>query len=70
MKYLLIFVLFLFVSCADNITYTIKGELEANQRIYGKEYTIYKGRGYQIIEVDGIEYITNTTGGIYPLVKK
>jgi hypothetical protein len=70
MKYILIFALFLFVSCADNTTTTIKREQEANQRIYGKEYTIYKGTGYQIIEVDGVEYITTTRGGICPLVKK
>ena len=34
MKYLILFV-FLFVSCADNTTSTIKRENEANQRIYG-----------------------------------
>ena len=28
---------------------------------------MYKGVNYQIIEVDGIEYVTNYQGGIYPL---
>ncbi len=55
--------------CADNETTTIKRENEAQQRIYGKESTIYKGREYHIIEVDGVEYITSYGGGICPLVK-
>ena len=55
--------------CADNTTSTTKSENEAQQRIYGKESTIYKGTEYHIIEVDGVEYIASYGGGICPLVK-
>lgn len=67
--YLLLAVVLL-SSCADNSTNTIKRENEAQQRIYGKESTVYNGREYHIIEVDGIEYIASYGGGICPLVKK
>ena len=56
-------------SCADNSTSTVKRENEAQQRIYGKESTVYNGREYHIIEVDGVEYIASFGGGICPLVK-
>ncbi len=55
-------------SCVDNTTSTIKRENEAQQRIYGKESTLYKGIGYYIIEVDGVEYIASSKGGICPLI--
>jgi hypothetical protein len=58
----------LFVGCADNSTTTVKRENEAQQRIYGKESTVYNGREYHIIEVDGVEYIASFGGGICPLV--
>lgn len=57
------------ISCADGSTETTKREGEELQRIIGKEYTVYGGRGYQILEVDGVEYIANTNGGICLLVK-
>ena len=40
------------------------------QRIICKETTVAGGYGYQIIEVDSIEYLTTLHGGIYPLIKK
>jgi hypothetical protein len=55
-------------SCADGNTTTTKREGEAQQRIVGKEYTVYDGRGYQIIEIDGVEYVSASSGGICPLV--
>jgi outer membrane lipoprotein SlyB len=58
----------LFIGCADNSTTTVKRENEAKQRIYGKESTVYNGREYHIIEVDGVEYIASFGGGICPLV--
>ena len=67
-----IFCLFLLVSilfsCKNEST--SKPRNEKKHRIIGKEYTGYKGTGYQIIEVDGVEYITTTSGGICPLVKQ
>jgi len=39
------------------------------KRIIGKEYTIYEGTGFRIIEIDGIEYVANSSGGICPLTK-
>ena len=39
------------------------------KRIVGKETTVYSSREYQIIEVDGVEYIS-TRGGICPLVRE
>lgn len=59
----------IFYSCADGITKTTKRDGEAKQRIIGKEYTVYEHHGYQIIEVDGIEYISSYSGGICPLKK-
>ena len=56
-------------SCADNTTSTVKRENEAQQRIYGKESTVYNNKQYHIIEVDGVEYIASYGGGICPLVK-
>ena len=58
----------IFTSCVDNKTTTTKKQGEDKQRIIGKEHTVYNGRSYQIIEVDGVEYICRTEGGIYPLV--
>lgn len=60
----------LLISCADNTTTTTKQPYELKQRIVGKEYTVYKGVGYQIIEIDSIEYISSTYGGVYPITKK
>lgn len=59
----------LLFSCADNATTTTKRIGEPQQRIIGKEYTVYNGYGYQIIEIDSVEYLTTTGGGICPLLK-
>jgi hypothetical protein len=40
------------------------------KRIRLKETTHFTYWTYQIVEVDGIEYLTNEKGGICPLVKK
>ena len=55
--------------CVENATKTTKRIGEAQCRIIGKEYTCYEGYAYQIIEIDGQEYISPAHGGIYPLVK-
>ena len=57
------------VSCADNSTTTTKAIGELKQRIIGKEYTEYNGVGYQIIEIDSVEYLSNTIGGVCRLSK-
>lgn len=56
-------------SCVDGTTQTTKKVGEAKQRIIGKEYTMYQSIGYQIIEIDGVEYVCMDGGGICPLVK-
>lgn len=61
-------VVFLF-GCVDSVTETTKREGEAEQRIIGKEQTVYKMTEYQIIEVDGVEYLSNSNGGMCPLIK-
>ncbi len=67
----LIFAIFLLlVSCSDNYTSTVKRAGEKNQRLFGKESTIYNGVEYHIIEVDGVEYLATYRGGFYPLIKK
>ncbi len=43
---------------------------EGNNRVIGKEYNVYQGQVYRIIEIDGVEYISTTNGGICPLIKK
>lgn len=75
--YSLVIVMFL-ISCSDNVDHQsqskygiesrqIKGNL--NKRIFCKEITIINGERYRILEVDGIEYLTTSYGGIVPLVK-
>lgn len=53
----------------DNLQTNSGVVTKKTQRIIGKESTVYKGVGYQIIEVDGIEYLSCSSGGICPLVK-
>jgi hypothetical protein len=48
----------------------VKQGSKDKNRIIGKEDAIYGGVGYQIIEVDSVEYISVGSGGICPLVKK
>ena len=52
MKKILTLLMFstLLFSCADNSTTTTKYLDEPKQRIIGKEYTVYEGYGYQIID--------------------
>jgi hypothetical protein len=60
----------LLLSCSNNGTRrSVKKDGENPQRIIGKESTVYDFYRYQIIEVDGVEYIATCQGGIYPLVK-
>lgn len=70
-KLLSLFIIVVLSSCADNgQDKSIKRPGENSVRIIGKEYTVYKGYGYQIIEIDGQEYVSTSAGGICPLVKK
>jgi hypothetical protein len=39
------------------------------KRIIGNESTLYGGHIYQIIEVDGVEYLCSGDGGICPITK-
>lgn len=59
----------LLTGCAENGVKTTKNPGEPQCRIRGKEHTVYSGYGYQIIEIDGVEYVAPSTGGICPLVK-
>lgn len=59
-------------SCSDFNTTTPKdnqGKILNKQRIHGVETTTFDGIDYQILEVDGHEYLSRTQGGICPLVK-
>lgn len=68
----LILVVILLSSCSDNSTSNVKivnEANEANKRIHLKAFERCDIEWYQIIEVDGVEYIAPTNGGICPLVK-
>lgn len=66
-KIILIAIVFIiFISGCD--TAQVDKNSEVSHRIIGKEYNVYDGTGYQIIEVDGVEYLSKTSGGICPLV--
>lgn len=67
MKKILSFLLVVLASCSSA---PIDSNAEKSHRIIGKEYNVYAGYGYQIIEVDGKEYLSMTGGGICPLVNK
>lgn len=70
--FLILSVSTLITSCADYTTSTPKdqnGNPINKQRIHAVEYTVFEGREFLIIEVDGAEYISNSQGGICPLVK-
>jgi hypothetical protein len=56
----------LFIGCS---TAQLDNKYETSSRIIGKEYHTVSGHGYQIIEVDGHEYLCMTGGGICPLVR-
>lgn len=47
----------------------IRKELNTKGRIIGKEYDSFNSHGYEIIEIDGHEYISTSDGGICPLIK-
>ena len=57
-------------SCNDSTGALETKKQVETQRIICKETTVAGGYGYQIIEVDSIEYLTTLHGGIYPLIKK
>jgi hypothetical protein len=57
------------ISLSSCSTAPLDKSFENSHRIIGKEYHVVEGYGYQIIEVDGVEYIAMTGGGICPLVK-
>lgn len=59
----------LFTSCLDGKIETTRNIPQPTKRIIGKGYIEYEGTGYQIIEIDSIEYIVSTSGGIFPLIK-
>lgn len=67
-KIIMLLFAFTMISCADYATNT--KDNKSPQRIHGKEYTIFCGYEYLILEVDGVEYIATTHGGITPLVKQ
>jgi hypothetical protein len=68
MKKLILFATAIILSSCDTVVVDPKSEI--SHRIVGKEHNVYGGHGYQIIEVDGVEYIAVSEGGICPLVKK
>ena len=57
------------ISLASCNSVPIDKNAETSHRIIGKEYQVYEGYVYQIIEVDGKEYISCASGGMCPLVK-
>lgn len=61
MKTFLFILLFFLIGCDMEL------KKPPTSRIVGKDYITYVGMQYQIIEVDGIEYLTSSKGGIYPL---
>lgn len=65
MKKLIIVLAIALSSCS---TASTDANEETSHRIIGKEYTVYHGAGYQIIEVDGKEFIASTNGGLCPLL--
>lgn len=69
MKKLIIFLLIilgvtLFLTSCDKTC-----DSEDPKRIIGNESTLYGGHIYQIIEVDGVEYLCSGDGGICPITK-
>jgi hypothetical protein len=62
-------ILFLIILLTGCIEVTPTPDSEYYQRVQGKGGFVYRGVGYQIIEVDGIEYISCGNGGICPLKK-
>ena len=57
------------ISLASCSTTPIDPKAETSHRIIGKEHNVYEGIGYQIIEVDGVEYLNADHGGMCVLVK-
>ncbi len=59
-----------FVGCTPQergVTKNVHTKDEVESRIIGIEETIYEGSSYQIIEVDGHQYISRYSGGIVHL---
>lgn len=69
MKKIVLFVVIATIALISCTTAPVDKNAESSKRIIGKEYNVYGGYGYQIIEVDGQEYLSMTGGGICPLVK-
>ncbi len=77
MKHLTILLSIFLFSCTDSarsglgisVSDNRPSKNELKPRIVGKEYTVYNGVGYQIIEIDNIEYLSITSGGVIPLKK-
>ena len=61
MKKLIILIALAFASCN---TVPVDKDVETSHRIIGKEYNIYEGHSYQIIEVDGHEFLCQYNGGM------
>jgi hypothetical protein len=62
--------LFVSCNCDKNNCSGNKCEKPSKDRIIGKESTSFSGARFLIIEIDGVEYVSNyNSGGICPLVK-
>jgi hypothetical protein len=67
---LVIIALFVSCNCDKNNCSGNKCEKPKSNRITLKEISYFEGTGFVIIEIDGVEYISNSfRGGICPLVK-
>ncbi len=60
-------IVFLLCTNENTINEKTKHLYESKQRIIGKDYQVINGSGYQIIQIDNIEYICSN-GGICPLI--
>jgi len=63
---ILVIGLFFVFNCQNK---AISNNETINKRIIGIESSGYDTEQYQIIKIDGVEYISNCSGGICPLVK-
>lgn len=43
-------------------TVPVDTKAETSHRIVGKEHNVYGGYGYLIIEIDGVEYVSASSG--------
>lgn len=68
MKSILFVLALIFLSSCDSLIHE-KNEEVLTRRIKLVEYTATKGLGHCIVEVDSIEYLSSTNGGVTPLIK-